>query len=796
MDHRLGRSAVSHAADAVRTYMGLLRSTERADADASGHGQQGRRDDVRDRGLLDKANARDLWEASSRSQPRRARLKAGLDYFLRGERPEPIPSLREPVEDVGAIGICCSGGGIRSAAYNLGALQALQREDRLHRADYLAAVSGGSYIAAAYCMVAKTWQDEDPESRRRDSNPDLIEREAPFAPGSPEEQYLRNRSSYMARDGSAKLYLFLRLLLGLLINLLFLALPLVALTILAGVFFYMPLYGGDALDLPAGAWLIPAIALGLGMLVAAASVLRRAPNDAFRRASEIWCSRLLVGGALAAVVTLVLPALAGADLHTLVGGSDTTVPKVTGGSGVAGLIAGIVACLHELRATPKRAAAELGRTRGWLARQTPRVRRAIVHSAAAVAGPLLLLTIAVATLSFAVSHYETDGAGWLVGLAAGLLATFFALYAVADLTSWSLHPFYKRRLCTAFALKRVRPGDDERTQHRAVLRQEVEQGIAVERDFDELVPLSKTALRKWPTLIVCAAANVSDSGATPPGRRVTSFTFSAHTIGGPLVGALKTKAFEDAFDGGRRARDLTLPAAVAMSGAAISPSSGKAGSRSLTFLMALANMRLGVWVPNPRWVAGSEAHELRRYKRPRPWYLLLELLGRNRLDARYLYVTDGGHYENLGLVELLRRGCTSIYCFDASGGHTFSALGDAVALARSELGVEIDIDPRQLVSEGEPLRAEANAIRARFTYPSGEEGVLVYARNVVSSSAPWDVCAHQLEDPRFPNDSTMDQLYTDQKFESYRALGERAGTHAIELMDEPAVDRWEGLAVA
>jgi len=757
-------------------------------------GQDRGDDDFRDRGLLDKASAGHLWEASLRSQPRRARLKAGLAYFLRGERPEPVPALREPVEDVGAIGICCSGGGIRSAAYNLGALQALQREDRLHRADYLAAVSGGSYIAAAYCMVAKTWQDDDPGSKGRDSNPELIEREAPFAPGSPEEQYLRNRSSYMARDGSAKLYLFLRLLLGLLINLLFLALPLVALTILAGVVFYMPLYDGKGLDAPAWAWVIPAIVFGAGVIVAAASVLRRAPNDAYRRASEVWCSRLLVGGVLAAVVTLVLPVLADADLHKLVGGSDTTLPKVTGGTGVAGLIAGIVACLHELRATPKRAAAELGRTRGWLARQTPRVRRAVVHSAAAVAGPLLLLTIAVAALAFAISH--SDEAGWLLGLAAGLLAAFFVLYVVADLTSWSLHPFYKRRLCTAFALKRVRPDDDERTRHRAVLSQEAEQGIAVERDFDDLVPLSKTALRKWPTLIVCAAANVSDSGATPPGRRVTSFTFSAHTIGGPLVGALKTTDFEDAFDGGRRARDLTLPAAVAMSGAAISPSSGKTGSRSLTFLMALANMRLGVWVPNPRWVAGSNAHEQRRYKRPRPWYLLLELLGRNRLDARYLYVTDGGHYENLGLVELLRRGCKSIYCFDASGGHTFSALGDAVALARSELGVEIDIDPRQLVSEGEPLRAEANAIRARFTYPGGEEGVLVYARNVVSSSAPWDVRAHQLEDPRFPNDSTMDQLYTDQKFESYRALGERAGTRAIELMDEAGVDQWAELAAA
>jgi hypothetical protein len=747
----------------------------------------------RDRGLLERAKAADLWKASLRSQRPRPRLKATLDYVLRGERPEPVPAVREPVEEIGGTGICCSGGGIRSAAYNLGALQALQREDRLEDADYLAGVSGGSYIAAAYCMVAKTWQDDDPRAERDDSDPDLIEREAPFAPGSPEEQYLRNRSSYMAPDASTKVYLGFRLLLGLVVNLAFLVLPLVALTLLAAVVVFVPAYGAG-LDPPAAAWLIPAIAAGAGALVGAACVLRRAPNDAWRRASEIWCTRLLVAGGLAAVATLVLPALAGTHLQVL-GMTHETVGRATGGGGFAGLVAGLFASLYETYKTPRQAAAELGRARGWLARQAPRVRRVIAHGAAAVAGPLLLLSITVLTLSTAVHHYGSDGPDWLLLRAAGVLAAFGLLYAIADLTSWSLHPFYKRRLCTAFALKRVRPRDDERTRHRSTLGQEDEEGIAIERRFDRLVELSKTALRKGPTLIVCAAANISDPGATPPGRRVTSFTFSASTIGGPLVGALETQEFERAFRDQRGERDLTLPAAVAMSGAAIAPSSGKTGSRSLTFLLTLANMRLGVWVPNPRWVAGSERRE-RRYGRPRPWYLVMELLGRNRLDARYLYVSDGGHYENLGLVELLRRGCTRIYCFDASGGHTFAALGDAVALARSELGVEIDIDPRRLVSTGDPLQAETTAIEARFRYRSGEEGVLVYARNVVSASAPWDVRAHQLEDPRFPNDSTLDQLYTDQKFEAYRALGERAGARAVALMDRAAADRTGALVAA
>jgi hypothetical protein len=335
-------------------------------------------------------------------------------------------------------------------------------------------------------------------------------------------------------------------------------------------------------------------------------------------------------------------------------------------------------------------------------------------------------------------------------------------------------------------LKRVRPSQLTTEEWKRVIAsrdidQEEQLGVAVERGYDELVKLSDTALKggEWPTLVVCAAANVSDPGATPPGRDVTSFTFSAHSIGGPLVGGVSTTDFEEAFDG-KRPRDFSLPAAVAVSGAAVSPSMGKSTRRPLRFLLALANVRLGVWMPNPRWVKGT-SHRL-LFGRPRPSYLLQELIGRNRVDGKYLYVTDGGHYENLGLVELMRRGCTKIYCFDASGGEKANELGDAIALARSELGVQIDIDPKPLVPSKHTGVARQQTVRGEFRYATGEPGVLVYARNVMTDDAPWDVKAHHDKDPAFPHNSTGDQLYTDQKFEAYRALGELAGRKALGRM--------------
>ena len=63
--------------------------------------------------------------------------------------------------DENAVGVCCSGGGIRSAAFNLGALQALQEQSILGNAKYLAAVSGGSYIAAGFSMVAHRWSGKE-----------------------------------------------------------------------------------------------------------------------------------------------------------------------------------------------------------------------------------------------------------------------------------------------------------------------------------------------------------------------------------------------------------------------------------------------------------------------------------------------------------------------------------------------------------------------------------------------------------------------------------------------------------
>jgi hypothetical protein len=248
---------------------------------------------------------------------------------------------------------------------------------------------------------------------------------------------------------------------------------------------------------------------------------------------------------------------------------------------------------------------------------------------------------------------------------------------------------------------------------------------------------------------------------------------------------------------------------------------GRFTHRPLRFLMAMTNIRLGVWIRNPRhrdWtpdpcedcaqtgLAGQIAQGVTQrrvvkgilrtrlaktiidgWREPGALYVLREALGATRSSHRFIYLTDGGHWENLGLVELLRRRCTHVLCFDATSGDVDGLdIGRAMALARSELGVNIEMDPRPTM----PAKRFSDdvAVLGSIKYPDPEqEARLVYARAVLTERASWDLLAYQARDGRFPNHSTSQQIFTDEQFESYRALGYQAGCRALELLNIPEV---------
>jgi hypothetical protein len=310
----------------------------------------------------------------------------------------------------------------------------------------------------------------------------------------------------------------------------------------------------------------------------------------------------------------------------------------------------------------------------------------------------------------------------------------------------------------------------------------------------------------FPELLVCASVNLSDQGTTPPGQSSLSFVFGPREIGSPstvvvpqptswwrwllypaqteeateTLGPLQmpTTDYEDAV-GARRQRDITLSAAVAMSGAAIAPSMGKMTRAPLRFLLALTNVRLGVWLPNPIRPPTTAVPA-----NPRQVRLLYEVAGRHRARSTFLYVTDGGHIENLGLLELLRRECTTIVCLDAAGGstETFSTLGEAIALAASELNVRVSIDPaRDLEPFGDRTNRADHAV-GEIRYASGKTGRLIYGKALVTAESPWDVRAYAAKDRRFPATPTSDQLFSGETFDAYQALGRHVGKQCADVV--------------
>src|SRR6266567_366946 len=554
---------------------------------------------------------------AERLRERRSKGERFGDWLVARRAPVNPPPPVGPIETPKQwrTGICCSGGGIRSASYNLGALQVLHERTRpnietgeFDGAEYLSAVSGGSYIAAALSIV------------QEQSAPDLMSGTYPYAVGSPEEQWLRDHSSYIAPGIAGKVRIVTRVLGGLVVNVSLLFLLLYVLGRLVGWAYGHWLYPefrsvGMNPNLrmqwypkvifhasPAkvewfphvwaawskqAVWEIPAV-VGLGF---AFFPLLRSVTDQTRHFLTVWSTRLIGLGlvmfaAMAGLPYLVLfvrHELSGLAQHVgntaAVSSSDSAQAQgskllrlVSGGS-VLSLLGGLFRAL-------------------WA-----RKRSLVANLIAAVLGPVLLLAGFVWFLSDAAASARIGFSAVAAEIAA--VVVFAVLYAFGDLTNWSAHPFYRRRLASAFALRRVPDGA----------------GTAVRAEPvppDELLRISKAQPHRGPKLVVCAAANIADDGATPPGRNAASFTFTDDFVGGPVIGTVVTAGYEAVMGERRRDLRMTLPMAVAVSGAAISPSMGKMTRRPLTFLFALANVRLGVWLPNPRWMEEWKRREERR----------------------------------------------------------------------------------------------------------------------------------------------------------------------------------------
>ena len=224
-----------------------------------------------------------------------------------------------------------------------------------------------------------------------------------------------------------------------------------------------------------------------------------------------------------------------------------------------------------------------------------------------------------------------------------------------------------------------------------------------------------------------------------------------------------------------------LGSAMAISGAAVSPNMGHYSTGPMSFLLTVFGARLGFWLGNPRhkkdWESG--------YPRSSWRALMSELTGSTNDDGAEVYLSDGGHFDNLGVYELVRRRCRLIISVDAGADPDYVCgdLASVVEKCRVDFRTDIKID----VSHA-GRNADVPFFRGDIYYPGDAlekpSGTLIYLKPCLIPKLPQDVLAYARQHASFPHQSTVDQFFDESQFESYRALGFACTVAAIDVISE------------
>jgi hypothetical protein len=261
-------------------------------------------------------------------------------------------------------------------------------------------------------------------------------------------------------------------------------------------------------------------------------------------------------------------------------------------------------------------------------------------------------------------------------------------------------------------------------------------------------------------------------------RKAESFVLTPRHCGSETTGYRPTGPGNAGY-----AEGVKLGTALAISGAAASPNMGYHSSAAVTFLLTVVNARLGAWLGNPK-------HHL-TWHFPGPWFgywnLFREMFGWTDDRGPYVYLSDGGHFENLAVYELVRRRCHYVVVCDAGqdGDHGFEDLGNLIRKVRIDQGIRIEIKTDMLRLQGEPRRCRWHCAIGTIRYDEIDDGAspgtLVYVKPTLTGDEPADVLNYASGHPTFPHESTGNQFYTESQFESYRALGQHVAEAVFAL---------------
>jgi hypothetical protein len=357
---------------------------------------------------------------------------------------------------------------------------------------------------------------------------------------------------------------------------------------------------------------------------------------------------------------------------------------------------------------------------------------------------------------------------WLVIEVAALFASLAAaLSLVININKFSLHSIYRNRLIRAYL------GASRLAEYHQKRRPNLFTGF----DPDDNVELHQlatdhSAVRKPFHVLNIAINLVRGENLAWQQRKAQSFTASPLFCGSWNLGYRRSSQYGT---NGQLHKAITIGTALAISGAAASPNMGYHSAPAVTFLLAFFNIRLGWWLGNPG-PAGRHTFDLscpRIAIRP----LLAETFGLTDAANPYVYLSDGGHFENLGLYEMVLRRCHYIVVSDGScdADRSFTDLGNAIRKIRIDLGIDIEIETELLEFQPGSRMSRAHFALGLIRYdrvdPGAPPGLLIYLKPSLTGNEPADVTEYANSHEEFPHEPTADQFFDESQFESYRALG-------------------------
>lgn len=724
---------------------------------------------------------------------------------------------------INKMGLALSGGGIRSATFSLGVMQQLARAKWLARVDYLSTVSGGGYIGASLTwLLHKHWRmgvnrfgvdaHNFPYGAHRSNvttdthfdDPHLGDTKESIASQKKIEllRTLRQNGNYLTPGNGLNIFSVVAVMLRGSILSLFVYAPLLTLfmLLLYATYIIRPVskyssslyeltnlsmhYKDSALNLAIFAVLVIALGLLVSSLCLALSTYghrsgKRRDRYIGRRRYEILSARLLV----ICILLVVIGAMP--VFQELINNHFTGVTRtmVTIGCGLVSTGLGFVASMA--------AFFKSGGTEKKEKSKSPLLMLAWPAAFFLLYGVLFLAYIA----AYWLFHYA-DRLVWFAFLAWVVAALVVGRFV--NLNYISIHRYYRDRLMETFMPDVENLMDKNANNENAY-------------NPADYTPLSQMCRSENQPigpyhLINTNVVLIESSNKKFRARGGDSFVLSPYYCGSSATGWRATSEFMN--------DSMTLPTAMAISGAAANPDTGVGGEGPtrnpvLSILMSLLNIRLGYWAPNPnpkinRWqgkkAGGESFNPLRGY---RPNFLVPMLtstaLGKaiggiiiklsNRLlspqsfgkneQNRLLELTDGGHFENLGIYELIRRKLDVIIVCDgaADPDFKFADLGNAVEKVRVDFGTMISIDVTPLIPSNRKFighnipYAESGFVTGKIVYSDGSIGTLIYIKTTLIEDMPADLMSYRKAHRSFPDQTTADQFFDEKQFEAYRELG-------------------------